>query len=142
MTGCMCCIPAGRFGRRGVERLFRRTDFQERLLLRAGKDFGYGDETSGKLVASYAGSITVRSYPRFNAQVSTLDIKNGISEYRKLKGYNPDIVIVDSMDLLTDANRRSWGADHERAKRIAVANDLKDLAADEKVWMVVTYQLP
>ena len=50
-----------------------------------------------KLVASYAGSITVRSYPRFNAQVSTLDIKNGISEYRKLKGHNPDIVIVDSM---------------------------------------------
>ncbi len=93
-----------------------------------------------KLVASYAGSITVRSYPRFNAQVSTLDIKNGISEYRKLKGHNPDIVIVDSMDLLTDANRRSWGADHERAKRIAVANDLKDLAADEKVWIVVTYQ--
>ncbi len=93
-----------------------------------------------KMVMSYAGSITVRSYPRFNAQVSTLDIKNGISEYRKLKGHNPDIVIIDSMDLLTDANRRSWGADHERAKRIAVANDLKDLAADEKVWMVVTYQ--
>ena len=93
-----------------------------------------------KLVASYAGSITVRSYPRFNAQVSTLDIKNGISEYRKLKGHNPDIVIIDSMDLLTDAARRAWGADHERAKRIAVANDLKDLAADEKVWMVVTYQ--
>lgn len=44
------------------------------------------------------------------------------------------------MDLLTDAARRAWGADHERAKRIAVANDLKDLAADEKVWMVVTYQ--
>ena len=93
-----------------------------------------------KQVLSYAGSITVRSYPRFNAQVSTLDIKNGILEYRKLKGRNPDIVIVDSMDLLTDANRRSWGADHERAKRITVANDLKDLAADEKVWMVVTYQ--
>ncbi len=93
-----------------------------------------------KMVMSYAGSITVRSYPRFNAQVSTLDIKNGISEYRKLKGHNPDIVIIDSMALLTDANRRSWGADHERAKRIAVANDLKDLAADEKVWMVVTYQ--
>ncbi|WP_289764441.1 DnaB-like helicase C-terminal domain-containing protein [uncultured Duncaniella sp.] len=93
-----------------------------------------------KQVLSYAGSITVRSYPRFNAQVSTLDIKNGISEYRKLKGRNPDIVIVDSMDLLTDAARRAWDANHERAKRIAVANDLKDLAADEKVWMVVTYQ--
>lgn len=93
-----------------------------------------------KLVASYAGSIMVRSYPRFNAQISTLDVKNSIAEYRKLKGYNPDIVIIDSMDLLTDANRRMWGADHERAKRITVANDLKDLAADEAVWMVVTYQ--
>ena len=93
-----------------------------------------------ELVASYGGSIIVRSYPRFNAQVSTLDIKNGISEYRKLEGRNPDIVIIDSMDLLTDARRRLWGAEHERSKRIAVANDLKDLAADEKVWMVVTYQ--
>lgn len=93
-----------------------------------------------KLVASYSGSIVVRTYPRFNAQVSTLDIKNGISEYRKLEGKSPDIVIIDSMDLLTDATRRNWGAEHERSKRIAVANDLKDLAADEKVWMVVTYQ--
>ena len=44
------------------------------------------------------------------------------------------------MDLLTDASRRTWNAEFERSKRIAVANDLKDLAADEKVWMVVTYQ--
>ena len=44
------------------------------------------------------------------------------------------------MDLLTDASRRQWDAEHERSKRIAVANDLKDLAADENVWMVVTYQ--
>lgn len=44
------------------------------------------------------------------------------------------------MDLLNDASRRQWGAEHERSKRIAVANDLKDLAADENVWMVVTYQ--
>ena len=93
-----------------------------------------------KQIDSYHGSILVRSYPRFNAQVSTLDIKNGITEYRKLEGHNPDIVIIDSMDLLTDATRRNWGAEHERSKRITVANDLKDLAADENVWMVVTYQ--
>ncbi len=60
---------------------------------------------SEKQVLAYAGSITVRSYPHFNAQVSTLDIKNGISEYHKLKGHNPDIVIIDSMDLLTDARQ-------------------------------------
>jgi len=92
------------------------------------------------IVSRYAGSITVRSFPRFNTRVSSLDIKNGIAEYRKINGVNPDIVIVDSMDLLTDASRRVWGAEHERSKRIAVANDLKDLAADEQVWMVVTYQ--
>ena len=91
-------------------------------------------------VLGYAGSIAVRSFPRFAARISTMDIKNGIAEYRKVNGRSPDIVIVDSMDLLTDASRRQWGAEHERAKRIAVANDLKDLAADENVWMVVTYQ--
>lgn len=93
-----------------------------------------------ELVMNYAGSITVRSFPRFNTRISTLDIKNGIAEYRKINGRSPDIVIIDSMDLLTDASRRQWGAEYERAKRIAVANDLKDLAADENVWMVVTYQ--
>lgn len=92
------------------------------------------------LIAQYAGSITVRSFPRFNTRVSTLDIKNGIAGYRKINGRNPDIVIIDSMDLLTDASRKVWNAEHERGKRIAVANDLKDLAADEKVWMVATYQ--
>ena len=94
-----------------------------------------------QMISEIAGSITVRCFPRFNARVSTLDIKNGIAEYRKKTSRQPDIVIIDSMDLLTDASRRSWGAEHERGKRIAVANDLKDLAADEKVWMVVTYQV-
>lgn len=93
-----------------------------------------------RTIEALSGSITVRCFPRFNARVSTLDIKNGIAEYRKKCGRNPDIVIIDSMDLLTDASRRVWNAEHERSKRIAVANDLKDLAADEKVWMAVTYQ--
>lgn len=93
-----------------------------------------------KEIGQYAGSITVRSFPRFAARISTIDVKNGIAEYRKINGRTPDIVIIDSMDLLNDASRRQWGAEHERSKRIAVANDLKDLAADENVWMVVTYQ--
>ncbi|MCY1134014.1 hypothetical protein OWT79_10430 [Bacteroides fragilis] len=93
-----------------------------------------------ELIASYCGSITIRSYPRFNSRISTIDIKNGIAEYKKIYSHSPDIVIIDSMDLLTDASRKMWDAEHERSKRIAVANDLKDLAADEKIWMVVTYQ--
>ena len=91
-------------------------------------------------IKKYAGSITVRSFPRFNSRISSIDIRNGIAEYRKINSFSPDIVIIDSMDLLTDASRRVWAAEHERSKRIAVANDLKDLAADENLWMVVTYQ--
>lgn len=42
--------------------------------------------------------------------------------------------------MLIDASGRKYSENGERHKRIAVANDLKDLAADENVWMVGTYQ--
>ncbi|MBR6130862.1 MAG: hypothetical protein IKQ20_03300 [Bacteroidales bacterium] len=89
---------------------------------------------------SVSGKLFVKSYPKFNSHVSTVDIKNSIADFRKRFGISPDIVIIDSMDLLTDSSGRQWGENGERHKRIAVANDLKDLAADEDVWMVVTYQ--
>lgn len=44
------------------------------------------------------------------------------------------------MDLLTDSSGQHYTEKGERLKRIKVANDLKDLASDENVWMVVTYQ--
>ena len=91
-------------------------------------------------VLNSAGNISLRTYARFNNKVSTIDIKNGIAEYRKINGFNPDVVIVDSMDLLNDSSGRIWDANHERGKRIAVANDLKDLAGDENIWVVATYQ--
>ena len=87
-----------------------------------------------------SGKLYVRSYPKFNSHVSTLDIKDGISECKKKYNMVPDVVLIDSMDLLTDASGRKYGEQGERHKRIAVANDLKDLAADENVWMVVSYQ--
>ena len=87
-----------------------------------------------------AGKLYVKSYPKFNCHVSTVDIKNCISDFRKRFGISPDVVIIDSMDLLTDSSGRQYGESGERHKRIAVANDLKDLAADEDVWMVTTYQ--
>lgn len=91
-------------------------------------------------LSSISGKLFVKSYPKFNAHVSTIDIRNGIKEFSRQYGIEPDIVIIDSMDLLTDSSGRKWGENAERHKRIAVANDLKDLAADENVWMVVTYQ--
>jgi KaiC/GvpD/RAD55 family RecA-like ATPase len=92
------------------------------------------------LVKAVSGKIFVKSYPKFNAKVSTIDIRNGIHEFKERHGMTPDVVIIDSMDLLNDSSGRKYGESGERHRRVAVANDLKDLASDEDVWMVATYQ--
>lgn len=91
-------------------------------------------------VKATAGTLKVKSFSKFANSVSTVDIKNGIAEYRKIYGISPDVVIIDSMDLMIDSSGRKWTENGERHKRISVANDLKDIAGDENVWMVVTYQ--
>lgn len=93
-----------------------------------------------KELEDVVGKIFVRSYPKFNQHVSTINIKEAISEFRKNYNVKPDIVIIDSMDLLTDSSGRKYGDSGERLKRIAVANDLKDIASEEEVWVVTTYQ--
>lgn len=93
-----------------------------------------------ELLMAVSGKLFVKSYPKFNARVSTIDIRNGIHDFKKRYSISPDIVIIDSIDLLIDSSGRKYTENGERHKRIAVANDLKDLAADEQVWMVGTYQ--
>ena len=92
------------------------------------------------MLKAVSGRLYVKSYPKFNAHVSTVDIRNGIQDFKKRYGINPDVIVIDSLDLLTDASGRKYGENGERHRRISVANDLKDLAADENVWMVGTYQ--
>lgn len=93
-----------------------------------------------KMLQEVSGKLFVKAYPKFNVDVSTIDIRDSIHDFKKQYGIAPDIVIIDSIDLLMDASGRKYTENGERHKRIAVANDLKDLAADEQVWMVVTYQ--
>ena len=93
-----------------------------------------------EMLKSISGRLHVKSYPKFNAQVSTVDVYNAIQDYKKRYNCEPDVVIIDSMDLLTDSSGQHYTEKGERLKRIKVANDLKDLASDENVWMVVTYQ--
>ena len=97
-------------------------------------------ERMEEMLKSVSGKLYVKSYPKFNSHVSTVDIRNGIQDFKKRYGISPDVVIIDSIDLLIDASGRKYSENGERHKRIAVANDLKDLAADENVWMVGTYQ--
>ncbi len=93
-----------------------------------------------KEISEVSGKLFVRSYPKFNQNVSTLNIKEAVAEFKKNYNVTPDIVIVDSADLLTDSSGRKYGESGERLKRVSVFNDLKDLATELKVWMVVTYQ--
>lgn len=93
-----------------------------------------------EMLKSVSGKLYVRSYPKFNCNVSTIDIQNAIIDFKKRFDLRLDVVIIDSMDLLNDASGKQYGENGERRKRIAVADDLKDLASDENVWMVVTYQ--
>lgn len=89
---------------------------------------------------TYKGSLKVKSYPRFGKEVSTLDIFNECEKYRDKFGKFPDVIIIDSLDLLTDASGRSWDSKNLRHKRIAAAQDLKDLAGQLNAWVVATYQ--
>lgn len=93
-----------------------------------------------EMLKAVSGKLFVKSYPKFNTHVSTVNIKNDIEKFKKQFGFKPDVVIIDSMDLLSDASGRKYGENGERHKRIAVANDLKDIAGDEDIWVVVTYQ--
>lgn len=97
-------------------------------------------ERMEEMLRKISGKLFVKAYPKFNQNVSTIDIRSGIQDFKKRYGISPDIIIIDSIDLLTDSSGRKYSESGERHKRIAVANDLKDLAADENVWMVGTYQ--
>lgn len=97
-------------------------------------------EEMEKMLQEISGNLHVKSYPKFNSHVSTIDVYNAIQDYKKRYNNPPDIVVIDSMDLLTDSTGQYYSEKGERLKRIKVANDLKDLASDENVWVVVTYQ--
>lgn len=93
-----------------------------------------------KIVEMAAGTLVVRGFPKFGKEITTIDIKNVLEEYRKKYGYYPDVLIIDSVDLLGDSTGRNWGEKGQRFKRIQVSKDLKDIADDYDLWCVGTYQ--
>lgn len=92
-------------------------------------------------IAKYRGHIYVKSFQRFNNNVSTVKIKDEIEKYFKKFGRYPDILLIDSADLLVSSRHYKLNDDKsKRADQIAVSQDLKDLAGDYKIWCVATYQ--
>ena len=93
-----------------------------------------------KQLEAIKGTLKVKAFQRFNQNVTTTRVHNEIQSYKKRYGKAPDIVIIDSMDLLDDASGHNYSEKGERLKRIKVCRDLKDIADDENIWVVATYQ--
>lgn len=91
-------------------------------------------------VEEYSGTLKVKCYNKFGKEVSTIDLRNDVEQYKKKYGKYPDVIVVDSLDLLTDSSGKSYDSKSLRFKRINVARDLKDLAADVNAWVFATYQ--
>lgn len=92
-----------------------------------------------KLVEMAAGTLVVRGFPKFGKRVTTVDINNVLDEYQKKFGKNPDVLIIDSGDLL-DPAEKAKGKDDVRQNRINMTKEVKDIAGERDLWAVVTYQ--
>lgn len=88
----------------------------------------------------YSGTLKVKAYSKFGQKRTTNDIKAAMDEYKKNYGKYPDVVVGDSLDLLLDSTGKSYSKDSLRFLRIAVAEELKDLAAETNSWQFWTYQ--
>lgn len=97
-------------------------------------------DSFAKELESYAGTLKVKTYSKFGKEISTIDVRNDCEKYREEYGKYPDVLIVDSLDLLTDSSGKNWDNKNLRFKRIAVAQDLKDMAGDLNAWVIATYQ--
>lgn len=93
-----------------------------------------------KMLETYKGTLKVKAYPKFGKEISTLDLMNECEKYRDKFGKYPDVILVDSLDLLTDSSGKNWDSKGLRHKRIATAQDLKDLAGATNSWVLATYQ--
>lgn len=92
-------------------------------------------------IAKYNGHIYVKSFQRFNNNVTTVKVKDEIEKYCKKFGHFPDILIIDSADLLSSSKHIKVNDDKSRrTDQICVSQDLKDIAGDYKMWVVATYQ--
>ena len=105
-----------------------------------GKISTHSVEQFRKTLETYKGTLKVKAYTKFGKRTTTIDIMNDCEKYHKENGFYPDLIIIDSLDLLDDSSGKTWDNKSLRFKRIAVAEDLKDLAGEIDSWVFATYQ--
>lgn len=91
-------------------------------------------------IKQISGNLMVKSYTKFGSDVSTWDIRRMADEFLDNVGKYPDLIVVDSMDLLTDSGKTKRVQKELRHIMINVAQDLKNIAMDLDCWVLTTYQ--
>lgn len=84
-----------------------------------------------KEMESWKRDVDVYSFEKFG-EASVIEIRNIIMDYRKDRGYYPDVLIVDSLDLLITGENRKMDLDPSmiKYKLQKCAQRLKDIAVE------------
>lgn len=85
---------------------------------------------------SHAGDVHVIAHETFNS-ASTLDVRNACIEFEKIHGKAPEMVMIDYFELLTPGLKHNQHFNvgttaGEKARRIAIGQELKNIAIEQK----------
>ncbi len=86
------------------------------------------------------GTLEVRSFAKFSTHPTTIDVYNAIMEFKDRHKNYPDIVIIDSLDLLGDSSGKKYAPKETRFQIINSARDLKDMANEFDCFVFATFQ--
>lgn len=89
------------------------------------------------------GEVHLKAFEQFGT-VTTLDVRNGIIDFEKKNGKKPELVLIDYFELLEPGlkinQRFDNGAFGEKKRRIAIAQELKNIAMEQKVIIIIVTQ--
>lgn len=97
-------------------------------------------EETLKIIKTLKGTIMVKSFSKFGMTVTPRTVYGAIDEFIDSVGKAPDIVIIDSGDLMTEDTKSKRTKGELRHALLHIVQDLKDIAGEKNCWVIVTYQ--
>lgn len=86
--------------------------------------------------------ITIYAAEQFDDS-TMLDVRTKVHEYQKIKGKFPDVVLIDSLDLLLPGDGHKYGVDTQsiKMKKTNVAKKMKNLAIECNTRVITVDQV-
>ena len=85
--------------------------------------------------------VTVYGFEKFG-EASMFEVRNLILEYEKQKGFFPDLIVIDYLDLFDVGDGLKYGSDpySQKMKRTHVARKMKNLCLEFKTRIITATQ--